>query len=65
MTRLITDSEAAEILALTPRQVAKLAKHGELPSVKLPGDEIRFDPTDLACYIESRKQPAAEAAPCK
>ncbi|MBN2579534.1 MAG: helix-turn-helix domain-containing protein, partial [Pirellulales bacterium] len=47
MGNLITDSEAAEILCLTPRQVAKYAKKGILPSVKLPGDEIRFDPDDL------------------
>lgn len=60
MTRLITDSEAAELLALTPRQVAKLAKRGELPSVTLPGDETRYDPDDIRLYIEARKQPATE-----
>jgi excisionase family DNA binding protein len=58
MTTLLTDSEAADILRLTPRQVAKLAKRGELPTVHLPGDEIRFDAADLAQYVESRKQPA-------
>jgi excisionase family DNA binding protein len=60
MGTLITDSEAAEILRLTPRQVAKLAKKGILPSVKLPGDEIRFDPDDIRRWVETLKQPAAE-----
>ncbi len=64
MTRLITDSEAAEILALTPRHVAKLAKRGELPSVKLPGGEIRFDLDDLERWVDSHKQNGQEAAPC-
>ena len=60
MGTLITDSEAAEILRLTPRQVAKLAKKGILPSVKLPGDEIRFDPDDLRQWVETLKRPASD-----
>ena len=55
---LLTDSEAAEILRLTPRQVARLAKRGELPSVQMPGDEIRFDLEDLRLWVETRKRPA-------
>jgi excisionase family DNA binding protein len=54
---LLTDSEAAEILRLTPRQVSKLARNGELPSVHLPGNEIRFDPADLQKWIALHKQP--------
>ena len=56
---LLTDSEAADILRLTPRQVARLAKKGILPSVKLPGDEIRFDPEDIRRWVDSLKHPAA------
>jgi excisionase family DNA binding protein len=56
MVKLITDSEAAEILALTPRQVARLAKCGELPSVTLPGNEVRFDPEDIRQWVEGRKR---------
>ncbi len=62
MGNLITDSEAAEILRLTPRQVARLAKKGILPSVNLPGGEVRFDPDDLRAWVESLKQPAAAVA---
>ncbi len=60
MRNLITDSEAAEILRLTSRQVAKLAKKGILPSVTLPGDEVRFDPDDLWRWVENLKQPAVK-----
>jgi len=56
MTTLLTDSETAEILRLTPRQVARLARRGELPSVELTGKEIRFDPDDIRRFVESRKR---------
>ena len=46
MVQLITESEAAELLRLTPRQVLRFAKRGELPSVILPGNEVRFDPVE-------------------
>ena len=58
MSTLLTDSEAAEILRLTPRQVARLAKKGILPSVRLPGNEIRFDPNDIRQWVETLKHPA-------
>jgi len=57
---LITDSQAAAILQLTPRQVAKLARRGELPTVRLPGNEIRFDPDDIRLWIERHKVPPKE-----
>ena len=57
---LLAISEAAELLRLTPRQVAKLARRGELPSVSLPGNETRFDASDLQRWVDSRKRPAAE-----
>ena len=59
---LLTASEAADLLRLTSRQVDRLARRGELPSVHLPGKEIRFDEADLWAWIESHKQPR-EATP--
>lgn len=56
-TTLLTDSEAADMLRLTSRQVARLAKRGELPSVQLPGNEVRYDPDDIRRWVESRKRP--------
>jgi excisionase family DNA binding protein len=60
-TTLLTDSEAADILRLTPRQVARLAKRGELPSVQLPGGEVRYDLDDLRAWVESHKRPVKPA----
>jgi excisionase family DNA binding protein len=60
--QLLTDSEAADILRLTPRQVAKLARNGKLPSILLPGNEIRFDPADLEKFIDARRQPERQEA---
>jgi excisionase family DNA binding protein len=59
-TSLLTKDETAEVLRLTPRQVGKLARRGDLPSVNLPGNEVRFDPDDIRQWVESRKRPAAE-----
>jgi excisionase family DNA binding protein len=58
-TTLLTKTEAAELLRLTPRQVGKLARRGVLPSVRLPGNEVRFDPDDIRQWVETLKQPAA------
>jgi excisionase family DNA binding protein len=59
-TNLLTDVEAADVLRLTPRQVTRLARRGELPSVQLPGKEIRFDPEDIRRWVEALKRPIAE-----
>jgi excisionase family DNA binding protein len=61
MTQLLTESETSELLRLTPRQISRLAKRGELPSVELPGGELRFDPDDIRAWVESHKRPAAPA----
>ena len=55
--KLLTESEAADFLSLTPRQVLRLASRGELPRVVFPNKEIRFDQADLARFVDSRKQP--------
>ncbi len=61
MTTLLTDTEAADILRLTPRQVLRLAGRGELPSVALPNGETRFDPDDIRRWVETRKRPTQAA----
>jgi excisionase family DNA binding protein len=58
MTTLLNESQVADLLGLTARQVLKLARRGELPSVRLPDNEIRFDPEDIFRWVESRKLPA-------
>jgi len=60
MGHLLTDTEIADLLRLTPRQVLRLANRGELPSVRLPNDEVRFDPEDVQLWVESHKRPMPE-----
>ena len=62
MTCLLNESQVADILGLTPRQVLRLAKSGEIPVVHLPGGEIRFDLDDISRWVESRKRPGANVA---
>jgi excisionase family DNA binding protein len=54
-TRLLTESEAAELLSLTPRQIGRLARRGELPHVEI-NKEIRYDPRDIWEWVESKKK---------
>jgi len=63
MTKLLTQSEAADVLQLTPRQVLRLANRGELPSVVFPNKEIRFDAVDLARFVKSHKRPLPQGVP--
>ena len=58
MTTLLTRDEAADILKLSPQQVLRLANKGQLPSVRLPNKEVRFDPDDIRQWVETLKQPA-------
>ena len=58
MATLLNESQVADLLGLTPRQVLRLAKRGELPSLNLPGGETRFDVDDLRHWVESLKRPA-------
>lgn len=59
--RLLTASEAARILRLAPRRIEQMASRGEMPSVRLPNGETRYDADDLARWIDAHRQPAREA----
>ena len=59
---LLTPGEAAEILRLTRLQVSRLARKGILPTVVLPGDELRFDEGDLWQWVDDRRQTETEVS---
>jgi excisionase family DNA binding protein len=62
MTKILLDeTDVARLFGVTARRVQKLAKAGDLPSVHLPGGELRFDPDDLETWITAHKQPAKPA----
>lgn len=51
---LVTQAEAAELLRVSVRTVARLRAAGELPF--LPGRPVRIDTADLERYIERCKR---------
>lgn len=59
---LLAQSDVAEMLQLTSAQVGRMARRGQIPTVLLPGDEVRFDPDEVRAWIESRKQPPRQEA---
>ena len=60
--QLLYASDVRELTGLTTIQIGKLAKAGELPSVQLPGNEIRFIESDVAEWVERhRAKPAGPA----
>ena len=60
---LIDDSEVGEILALTARQVERMARRGEIPFVRLPNKEIRYDPIDIEIWLQAIKARGDEGTP--
>jgi excisionase family DNA binding protein len=50
---LLTPQQVAEWLAWPTGRVVKMARKGEIPCVKLPGDEVMFDRAELLRWLES------------
>jgi excisionase family DNA binding protein len=55
----LSAKQAAKRLGLSQPTIYRLAGRGELPAVRV-GDAVRFDPADLARFVEGKK---AEARP--
>lgn len=53
----LSTGEVAEMLDLTPRQVARLADSGDIPSIKLPGKTGArlFNEADVRAYRATRQ----------
>lgn len=51
---LLRPREAAEALAVSERTLWTLTASGEIPVVRL-NRAVRYDPQDLAAFIEARK----------
>ena len=52
---LLKPSEVAEALRISPRKLWGLTASGEIPSLKI-GRSVRYDPHDLAHWIETAKE---------
>lgn len=51
---LLTSKQAAELLGISTRTLWRLQAAKEIAYIKL-GKSVRFDPADLAAYIQSQK----------
>ncbi|MEM1166273.1 MAG: helix-turn-helix domain-containing protein [Planctomycetota bacterium] len=54
-TPLLTEREAADVLAICPRTLWDLRVRGEIPHIRL-GRAVRYDASDLHTWIQSQKQ---------
>ena len=48
---LLDSNDLSIVLNLPPRRVKRLARKGEIPHVVLPGNEIRFEPEEIADWV--------------
>jgi excisionase family DNA binding protein len=58
---LLTAAEAARAMAISDRHLWTLTNTGAIPAVPL-GRSVRYDPRDLAAFIEAQKAGAFAAA---
>ncbi|MDA0285133.1 MAG: helix-turn-helix domain-containing protein [Planctomycetota bacterium] len=54
LSPLLTVREAANVLRISERTLWSLTNSGDLPSVRV-GRSVRYDQSDLAAWIASRK----------
>lgn len=59
---LVTSSQAAKALSMSPRTLWTLTNSGEIPCVRF-GRAVRYDPDDLKAWIRAQKAPHTEHAP--
>ncbi len=54
--RLLTTRQVAELLAVSPATVLRRWRAGELPGYRLARNVLRFDPDELAAWLEARRE---------
>lgn len=52
---LLTDCDAAEILGITTRSLARLTRESRIPYVRLPDGQIRYSGPALADWIRQHE----------
>jgi excisionase family DNA binding protein len=55
---LLTPKEAAQALNISPRKLWELSARKQIPVVRI-GRSTRYDPVDLARYIQAQKKGGA------
>ena len=62
MTRLLTISQAAETLGVHEDTFRAIVKDGAIPRIQISARVVRFDPADIAAFIERAKSQSTEKA---
>lgn len=60
LPRLLTIGEVAEYLGVTERHIRRLVAERRIPFVKW-GHLLRFDPAEIAAWIDAARRPAGAA----
>jgi excisionase family DNA binding protein len=54
---LLTTAEVADWLGVSPETVLRRWRAGELPGFRLASNALRFDPLEVAAWLEKRRRP--------
>jgi excisionase family DNA binding protein len=65
LPKLLTVTEVGEWLLLTPRQVTRLAKRGEIPSIAVPGGDLMFEAADLIEWLATLRSGGSPREPAR
>lgn len=57
---LLTIQQSAELLSVSERTVRRVIQRGELPTVRMLGRIVRVKPSDLAAFVLSKVEQAAD-----
>jgi excisionase family DNA binding protein len=58
---LLTARQLADMLGLSPATVLRRWRTGELPGYRLASNVVRFDPDEIAQWLEARRAVVLEA----
>jgi excisionase family DNA binding protein len=52
--RLLTARAVAETIGVSPETVLRWTRRGELPAIRLPGGQLRYDPATIDEWLAGR-----------
>jgi excisionase family DNA binding protein len=55
---LLTPNEAERMLRISAPRLKRLIREGQIAYIDLGGGELRFDPADLAAFVDQHRKSA-------
>jgi excisionase family DNA binding protein len=55
--RLLTARDVAELVGVSSETVLRWTRRGELPAIRLPGGQLRYDATEVDAWLAERATP--------